>query len=1295
MKNRTIMTMALLIACLALAVAIIPTENSDGADDDEEPIAYASELTTFSGTASELWPDSDIVEYYLDGPVIIQITPDSADGYDYEVYKTLSNVMHIDVVNGGVDALIAETMYTNIVLKRTDSNGQVENRTLFIYVTTLAQDGGTIYGSREDVEVSITPGANAIRVGQSYEVGLSIAPAAFNGYVHNIVWSTSSSAIATISNSGTPGQSLSETVQGVAVGSTAINALVNLREPDATQDPGYQSYTFRVHADVSVFQGYIIKWMSQDGETLLSATDAQEGDAPTYNGTTPTKEHTAQYRYTFKGWATKINQESGKQVSALPVVTKDTTYYAAFAATLKTYTLTFSATNGSVDTSSVLVQYGDTISINGGVLHVGNFTVRATPNTGYELSSWNVESGQVVEGSMTIKAYFTLKTYTVYFDTLGVGQLTRNTITNVPHGSEITVRYNTVSINGVTVEALLTGGSSLTWLNVSGTITGSRTITADFREPNAQYTVTWKSQDGNTVLETDSNVNEGSQPDFNSTQPTKAATAQYTYRFAGWSTVRNSESGAPDTSLPTVSGDTTYYAAFSKTVNKYVVRFTSNDSGLGTFSPQLVMVDYNTSIVQNQDGTLTIGQYTIQPITETNTSEFNYTFVGWTGTIPSKVTSNLEITGEFAKTAIETSAGTYTVIWKSWDGTNTIETDTGVAANSKPSFNGNNPTKAADAQFTYTFVGWSTDPNSTNGVLAANLPNVTENVTYYAAFSKTTNYCTITWMSQDGSSPLRTSMVLYGATLEYNGITPAKVSTAQYTYTFAGWSDTPNSTEGVEPSSLPAATGDATYYAAFSESIRTYTVTWKSNDGRTTLEIDTNVNYGTKPIFNGNNPTKAADVQFTYTFEGWSTTSYDVSGTDASLLPTVSGNTTYYAAFSKTAKQYTVTFSTNNSSYGTISQQSIAVDYNTEIVQNQDNTLTIGQYTIQPITAANTSTSNYSFSGWSGIPSSGKVTGNLQITGTFTKTTIEAPAGTYTVIWKSSDGALTLETDTGVAANSKPSFDSDTPTKTGLGYTYTFRGWSTSPNSTSGTMVADLPNVTKNVTYYAAFSAATVECVVSFGTNDRSYGSVDASSVTVDYGSVIHVNGATITIGDRTIRATPADSTAQYTYSFSEWSVNDGYTVTGNLMITATFARAPVGTDPETPGVTDVRITSKTMIGIGESLRLTASVTATGGASTDIRWEIVGNQGIISMNGDTITGLSAGMTKIKATSAFDDSKYCEMTIIVSEGSTDSGSIPGGIMELFEQIGVSEDMVPKVVIGAFIAVIIGLLIITRL
>ena len=80
------------------------------------------------------------------------------------------------------------------------------------------------------------------------------------------------------------------------------------------------------------------------------------------------------------------------------------------------------------------------------------------------------------------------------------------------------------------------------------------------------------------------------------------------------------------------------------------------------------------------------------------------------------------------------------------------------------SFDKIDPTKAGNDQYTYTFVGWSTEANQEFGVLESELGTVTGDVTYYAAFSVTVNRYDVTWKSQDGTVTLEFNQgVPYGS----------------------------------------------------------------------------------------------------------------------------------------------------------------------------------------------------------------------------------------------------------------------------------------------------------------------------------------------------------------------------------------------------------------------------------------------------------------------------------------------------------------------------------------------------
>ncbi|MBQ3463728.1 MAG: hypothetical protein IJH36_11620, partial [Clostridia bacterium] len=135
-------------------------------------------------------------------------------------------------------------------------------------------------------------------------------------------------------------------------------------------------------------------------------------------------------------------------------------------------------------------------------------------------------------------------------------------------------------------------------------------------------------------------------------------------------------------------------------------------------------------------------------------------------------------------------------------------------------------------------------------------------VTVTAVF--TVRKYTVTW--KNGDTVLETDEnVPYGTAPTYDGETPAKAATAQYTYTFSGWSP-----------ELSAITGDVTYTAAFTETVNGYTVKWKNGD--TVIETDENVPYGAIPTYDGETPTKAGTNQHNYTFTGWSPEIGEVTG---------------------------------------------------------------------------------------------------------------------------------------------------------------------------------------------------------------------------------------------------------------------------------------------------------------------------------------------------------------------------------------------------------------------------------
>ena len=116
------------------------------------------------------------------------------------------------------------------------------------------------------------------------------------------------------------------------------------------------------------------------------------------------------------------------------------------------------------------------------------------------------------------------------------------------------------------------------------------------------------------------------------------------------------------------------------------------------------------------------------------------------------------------------------------------------------SYGGSTPSKASDAQYTYTFAnGWSLTPG---GAASSNaLKAVTADRKVYAVFTATVRTYTVTWMN--GTTTLETDTgVPYGTTPTYNGSTPVNADGLD----FEGWSP-----------DISAVVGDVTYTAKFAD----------------------------------------------------------------------------------------------------------------------------------------------------------------------------------------------------------------------------------------------------------------------------------------------------------------------------------------------------------------------------------------------------------------------------------------------------------------------------------------------
>ena len=565
---------------------------------------------------------------------------------------------------------------------------------------------------------------------------------------------------------------------------------------------------------------------------------------------------------------------------------------------------------------------------------------------------------------------------------------------------------------------------------------GDATYTAQFERVPITYTVTWLDEDGTELQVTE--VEQGKTPQFTGEAPKKPSTAQYSYEFAGWT---------PEVTEATE--DVTYTATYTEAPRQYTITWLSDDESL---------IDA-TSVAYGQ-----VPEH--EAPNKEGDARFTYEFMGWNPE-PVAVTGDAIYQASFKSIPVM-----YTVTWLNDDGT--LLKEDSVAYGVTPEYGADVPVKASDGQHVYTFAGWDHE-----------VAPVTSDVTYTATYSSKAQTYTVTWVDDKGATLEIDEDVECGVIPSYDGEEPTKEGDAQHSYTFVGW--TPELTEVV---------GNTTYQAVFESTVNAYTITWYDEDGKTALETDESVEYGTIPSYDGEEPSKAADDYQTYVFAGWDPEPVAVEA-DAS----------YKAVYTPTDRLYLVIWQDDDgtelarlsdvtlasvpayeggtptkeapagSSY-TFTGWSKSVDVENQIVWlTATYEYSVTQYTVKwlnddgselkteqvpfgetPVyagaepTKADDELHTYSFSGWT--PEVVPVAGDATYTATY-----EAKPRTYTVQWLNADGTL-LETDEGLAYGDMPSYDSSEPTLAGDGtLAYAFKGWS-----------PEISEVTGDATYTAAYS---------------------------------------------------------------------------------------------------------------------------------------------------------------------------------------------------------------------------------
>ena len=352
--------------------------------------------------------------------------------------------------------------------------------------------------------------------------------------------------------------------------------------------------------------------------------------------------------------------------------------------------------------------------------------------------------------------------------------------------------------------------------------------------------------------------------------PTKESSVSTVYTFVGWALTADGEVVTDFT----IKADTTFYAVYTPSPRKYTVKFMDGENQLSS-----VDVDYDAQATKPADPT------------KAADAKYTYTFAGWALTADGDAVTDFKVTGDVTYYAVYTSVVNKYDVKFMLDGeqigaTQNIDYDT---APTMPE----TPTKAATAEYTYTFAGWYT---AAEGGEKVEDFTVKGNATYYGRFTATKNRYEIKFVDGDGNQVDATQTVEYG-TVATAPATATKAATDKYTYAFDGWY---TAAEGGEKVTDFTVKGAATYYAHFTSTVNKYDVKFMSEGqqvGETqSVEYDAKA---TKPA----NPTKTGDAQYSYDFEGW----YNAAeGGEKVEDFTVKGNATYYARYTRRVNKYTV-----------------------------------------------------------------------------------------------------------------------------------------------------------------------------------------------------------------------------------------------------------------------------------------------------------------------------------------------------------------------------------------------------
>lgn len=978
--------------------------------------------------------------------------------------------------------------------------------------------------------------------------------------------------------------------------------------------------------------------------------------------------------YTFQYWT--VNANAGNWV-------KDTKYYAD---------TSISGMWGNVGLTANFEPIGYTITYkdkDGATLYTDDYTIKDAVTIrdyavdGYTFGGWEVSdfdestgggwhngddipagtlSANMYYGNVTLSPILTAKSYTVTYDFNGAPA----TCGNLPYTIESTDElpgnasanppaktghdfsgWKVIEVGDEgnwTLNAVVEGNTALTGKY------GSVTLQAQWTPKN--YTITYitgRYPDGITKQGTYGQT----APDLTDAQKAKPADPQYTYTFDHW-----------DPALTTVTGEATYTAVYTETLNKYDITWMIPDDVGGE------LANYTATVTPDVEyGAVPVYNNGVNPeLASDNPDEYSWRFIGWATEIGgAKLESIPAVDGTATYYALFTKVLTpEEVNWVIEGVTNTELWGIGET----PEWRHDTPTKPDANGYKYTFTHWDPTP----------VPVVDGTTyTYTAQFESSLQDYTITLKLNGGSmsDPL-TMDYQKGESVTF----PAPEKTG---YTFAGWlldaavgtweEGTLVSAEDLVNYSTAGLWGNVSFTAQWTPT--QYTISFAQ--GSVYDELPDAFTYTIEST-----GTIPAATREGHSLDGWIVTVGDGNWTQGATLAAAYSLLNNYGDITLTPVWKTNTYSiswisgdyteTSEAEYGsailvyqprtkagytaawntaipetmpaedlTFTAVYTPVEYYVRLYVNGGNALDNFSYTIESNSTLPTPTRDgATFAGWKVTNPSGnwvlnaKMDGGASLNGKYGNVTLTAQweLETHTVTWIAGD----VTKETVWFYGSVPSYDGTPYKAPDESNSYTFTGWD-----------KEIVPVTEDVTYTALFEAIERKYTVIWN--------VDGTTTTEYYA-----------YGDTPAYPGESDpvrlSTNEYDFTFSGWSpaVSE---VTADVTY---YAQFDVFTKLQGLSI-DV---SSLFMEIGANTTVNARLYPETATVRDVVWTSRNTEVATIDSTGTVTAVSPGVALINVSSVDKSfNAYCVVTVApvhtsyleIKAGGVSTTQLPGAMLQL--------------------------------